>query len=171
MGAPSAVAGVVIPGVILRFLDRASIAYAATRDRGLAPHFHWVCGWMSEPDPQLLAFFVAEPFAERLRQNVAEVPRLALTVEHIGPHETYQFKGDFAGTRRIGAAEKAAFEACRARFVRDVQEIDTRHKFSTETLERYLGDPTLAVRLEVHEIFLQTPGPGAGRRLVPPEPR
>ncbi|HET7291855.1 MAG TPA: hypothetical protein VFM88_05475 [Vicinamibacteria bacterium] len=169
MGAP-ALDLVAIPGVILRFLERASIAYAATRDRHLTPHFHWVCGWIREPEPQFLTFFVAEPFTERLLRNVAECPRLALTIEHIGPHETYQFKGDFAGTRATGAAERAAFEACRERFVRDVQQIDTRHNFASRTLELYLGQPSLAVRIAVQEVFLQTPGPGAGRRLAPPEP-
>jgi hypothetical protein len=126
---------------------------------------------MPEADPRLLAVFVSEPFTARLLQNVAECPRLAVTIEHVGPHETYQFKGDFAGTRLMGETERAAFEACRARFVRDVQEIDTRHNFATETLERYLAEPSLVARLLVQEIFLQTPGPGAGRRLAPPEAR
>jgi hypothetical protein len=28
--------------------------------------------------------------------------------------------------------------------------------------------PALCVEFDVHEIYLQTPGPGAGARLVPP---
>lgn len=171
MASPYAVAGVTIPGVLLRFLERASIAYAATRDRSLAPHFHWASGWMQEDDPHFLAVLVSEPFTAPLLANVAECPRMAVTIEHIGPHETYQFKGDFAGTRSLGAPERQAFEACRRRFVLDVQQIDTRHNFAGETLERYLGEPSLVVRLAVRQIFLQTPGPGAGRRLVPPEAR
>jgi hypothetical protein len=67
--------------------------------------------------------------------------------------------------------ERAAFEGCRERFVGEVQRIATRHGFAAETLEQYLGEPSLVARLAVQEIFLQTPGPGAGRRLVPPEPR
>lgn len=169
MGAAPAPAGIVIPGVILRFLDRASIGYAATRDPGLAPSLHWVCGWSLEPDPEALAFLVSEPFTASLLRNLAGCPRVALTVEHIGPHETYQFKGDFDGSRAPGPRERRAFEACRERFVRDVQQADARHGFARELLERYAGLPALAVRLRVREIFLQTPGPGAGRRLVPPE--
>jgi hypothetical protein len=38
-----------------------------------------------------------------------------------------------------------------------------------ELLRRYIPPPELVVRLRIREIFLQTPGPGAGRRLVPPE--
>jgi hypothetical protein len=114
---------------------------------------------------------VSAPFAARLLQDVGACPRVALTIEHIGPHETYQFKGDFAGSWPVGDAERAAPLACRERFVRDVQAIDTRWNFSTETLARYYGAPALVAVLRVQEIFLQTPGPGAGRRLVPPELR
>src|SRR5262249_16889149 len=108
-------------------------------------------------------------FPARLLHDVAECPRIALTIETIGPHETYQFKGDFGGTREPSAADRASFERGRARFVRDVQEIEKRYDFRPETLERYLESPPLVVTVAVQEIFLQTPGPGAGRRLVPPE--
>lgn len=160
---------VTIPGVLLRFLQRASIGYAGSRNRDLVPQFHWVCGWSAEPDRSSLAFFVSEPFAARLARDTAECPQLALTIEHVGPHETYQFKGAFAGTRALGPAERAAFEACRERCVRDIRAIETRFDFPRETLVRYQGEPALVVLLRVREIFLQTPGPGAGRRLVPPE--
>ena len=160
---------VAIPGVLLKFLERASIGYAATRDRALVPHFHWVCGWTVEPDPSTLSFHVAAPFPARLLQDVAACPRIALTIEAIGPHETYQFKGDCAGTREPSAADRASFERGRERFARDVLEIEKRFDFTAQTLGRYLGTPALVVTLAVQEIFLQTPGPGAGRRMVPPE--
>lgn len=163
--------GITIPGVLLRFLERASIAHAGTRDRQLVPHFHWVSGWRADAEAGGLSFFVASPFGARLLQDVAECPRIALTVECIGPHETYQFKGSFAGSRDPDAVDRAAFEQCRARFVRDVTAIEKRFDFPARTLERYVGDAALVVLLEVQEIFLQTPGPGAGRRLVPPEAR
>jgi hypothetical protein len=162
---------VTIPGVLLRFLERASIGYAGTRDRDLVPHFHWVCGWAVEPDRSSLAVLIGEPFGARLLRDTAECTRLALTIEHIGPHETYQFKGDFAGTRQVGPAERAVFEACRERAIRDIRAIETRFDFPREVLARYYGEPALLVVLRVREIFLQTPGPGAGRRLVPPEER
>jgi hypothetical protein len=169
MSARPAAEGVAIPGVILRFLESASIAYAATRDAGRVPSIHWVCGWLCPADPRLLAFLVSEPFTASFLANVKQCPRIALTVEQIGSHETYQFKGEFAGAAPVGPPERVAFEGCRARFVRDVRALDMRHEFSPETLERYMGEPSLAVSLRVHEIFRQTPGPGAGARLVPSE--
>jgi hypothetical protein len=35
-------------------------------------------------------------------------------------------------------------------------------------LSAFILRPALAVEFEVREIFMQTPGPGAGTRLVPP---
>jgi hypothetical protein len=35
-------------------------------------------------------------------------------------------------------------------------------------LNAYIQPPGLAVEFEVHEVFVQTPGPGAGARLAPP---
>ena len=32
----------------------------------------------------------------------------------------------------------------------------------------FVSTPALAVEFEVSEIFVQTPGPGAGARIVPP---
>jgi hypothetical protein len=160
---------VTIPGVLLKFLDRASLAFAGTRNRERVPHFQWVAGWAVEPDRTGIAFFVDQLFGARLLQDVAECPRLALTIEHIGPHETYQFKGEFAGSRPMGPPEQAASDRCRERFVRDVQAIDTRWGFTREMLERYHGRPSLAIVLRVDAVYLQTPGPGAGRRLVPAE--
>jgi hypothetical protein len=40
-----------------------------------------------------------------------------------------------------------------------------------DVLKRFVSPPSLAVDFEVLEIFLQTPGPGAGTRLVPPMDR
>jgi hypothetical protein len=40
-----------------------------------------------------------------------------------------------------------------------------------QLLQAYITDPELAVEFDVREVYLQTPGPGAGTRLVPPVQR
>ena len=40
-----------------------------------------------------------------------------------------------------------------------------------DVLKGFVSRPSLAVDVEVVEIFLQTPGPGAGSRLAPPPER
>ena len=39
-----------------------------------------------------------------------------------------------------------------------------------EAILARIAPPAIAVRFRVDEIFVQTPGPAAGRRLFPPEP-
>jgi hypothetical protein len=40
-----------------------------------------------------------------------------------------------------------------------------------DALNAFVSDASLAIEFEVLEIFLQTPGPGAGTRIVPPAER
>ena len=42
---------------------------------------------------------------------------------------------------------------------------------SASVMNAFFSPPALAVDFEVHEIYLQTPGPGAGTRLIPPVER
>ena len=54
----------------------------------------------------------------------------------------------------------------RERFVKSM-----RHLFADapeQMLKAFILKPSMAVEFEVREVFLQTPGPGAGTRLVPP---
>jgi hypothetical protein len=37
-----------------------------------------------------------------------------------------------------------------------------------DVLNAFVSNPSLAVEFEVLEVYLQTPGPGAGTRLAPP---
>jgi hypothetical protein len=164
--APSAEA-VAIPGVILTFLERASFALAGTRTADLVPHFHRVTGWRVGPDRRTMTVLVSEGFTEHLLDSLEDNGEIALAIEEIGPHETYQFKGRFLDSRPPDDEEdRHAFERNRERYVRVVHSM---YGFPEEAVRAYFRRPAVAVRFEVREIFLQTPGPGAGRRLVPPE--
>jgi hypothetical protein len=92
-----------------------------------------------------------------------------VTVEHIGPHETYQFKGSYAGSRPLTREDQATWERLRTRFAVTVRGIDPNTGLTDSWLADYIPPPEIVVRMRVREIFLQTPGPGAGKRLLPPE--
>ncbi len=161
--------GLQIPGILVEFLERrGSVACASTRDRNLVPHIHWISGWELSPDRREISCLVARGFAADLLESVEENRQLALTVEWIGPHETYQFKGDYAGWRAVEPGDRAVFERCRDAFARTASKFHGRPS-EEELLRAYIPEPELVVRLRVREIFQQTPGPGAGRRLAPAE--
>jgi hypothetical protein len=92
-----------------------------------------------------------------------------MTAEVIGPHETYQFKGDYLDSRPANESDRPVWRACRERFAETVGS-KFPGRWTEEILRRSSAEPALAVRFRVREIFVQTPGPAAGRRLFPGEP-
>ena len=157
-----------IPADIVSFLDRASVAIASTRDENLIPYLHFLSGWSVDADRRSVTCLVPASFSEGLVERVAPDGPVAMVAEVIGPHETYQLKGRYLAHRGATEADQAVYERCRRRFV-DAVQAHLKGRFTEETLAARFRDPALALRFRVEEIFLQTPGPAAGRRLYPPE--
>ena len=158
-----------IPGVMVRFLHRASVAVASTRDDTLAPHIHFLSGWRVDDDQNVVCLIPAA-FSDGLVERLERHGALALTAEVIGPHECYQFKGRYVDSRPATASDRPVFEACRQRFV-DAVKGHFGNRFPDEALRARFHEPAIAVRVAVDEIYVQTPGPAAGQRLFPPEAR
>jgi hypothetical protein len=160
----------VIPGKIVRFLEQfANIAFAGTRDRDRVPYGHRVSGWRVSADARILTALVPEPFTVRLVESLEDNGEIALTVEESPSHETYQFKGRYRRHRQLQDDDYAVVGRIRDRFVKSM-----RHVFADapeHSLQAFILHPSLAVEFEVREVYLQTPGPGAGTRLVPPAER
>lgn len=155
-----------IPGMLIDFLDRASVGIASTRSRDRVPSIHFLAGWRVEEGGDIVECLVARGFTDRLDENLADNGRLTLTAEVIGPHETYQFKGTSEGTRPVGAADAGVNEACRRRFFDALRKYYA-GQFRDQDILARVGAPAIAVRLRVSEVFIQTPGPAAGKRIFP----
>jgi hypothetical protein len=155
-----------LPGVLVQFLDRASVAVACTRDRELVPRVHHVSGWQIDADLKSIWCFIAKEFSPGLQESLDDNRHFALTVEHIGPHETYQFKGRLLSMRPSTEEDRAVVARCRGRFASALMGLNPKLKGKSATLERYILDPGVAVRFSVREVYLQTPGPGAGTMLT-----
>jgi hypothetical protein len=161
---------ITIPGRIVRFLEQhANLSFAGTRDRDLVPYGHRVSGWRVGADARTLTALVAEHFTPHLVESLEDNGELALTVEEFPSHETYQFKGRYLGHRPLQDEDLEAVERVRERFRKSV-----RHLYPDapeHLLKAFILAPSLAVEFEVREVYVQTPGPGAGVRLVPPAER
>jgi hypothetical protein len=154
-----------IPGKIVRFLEQyANVAFAGTRNQALVPYGHRVSGWRVAPDARTLTALVPEPFTVHLVESLEDNGALALTVEEFPSHETYQFKGRYLRHRPVQPGEVEIVDRIRERFVKSVRPL---YADAPEALWRaFIQPPSLAVDFD--EVYLQTPGPGAGTRLVPP---
>jgi len=157
-----------IPGFIVEFLGRASVGVIGTRDASLAPHLHFVSGWFVHADGASVVGLVPDSLRDHLSDGLMPGGRIALVAEVIGPHETYQLKGRYLEHRPAQASDGPVYRACRQRFVTAVQE-HLKGRFREDDLAARVHEPAIAVRFAVEEIFLQTPGPAAGRRVFPPE--
>jgi hypothetical protein len=158
-----------IPPKIIRFLEeRANIGFAATRDANLAPHGHRVSGWQIDSEGRRLTAFVPPSSVGHLVESLAHNGRIAVTLEEAGTHETYQIKGRYLSHRPILPAEIDIAGRARERFAKGVRTLFSDPQL-VEGLKASIPTPSVAVEIEVHEVFLQTPGPGAGRRVAPPD--
>jgi hypothetical protein len=109
---------------------------------------------------------VPEEFTPGLVESLRENGELAVTVEEFPSHETYQFKGRYLRDRAVRHDDVEIVDRIRRRFVRSLRPIFA--DVPEDVLNAFVSNPSLAVEFEVLEIYLQTPGPGAGTRLVPP---
>ncbi|MCI0621213.1 MAG: hypothetical protein L0387_06020 [Acidobacteria bacterium] len=156
-----------IPGKILTFLENdGTIAVSGTRDANLIPHIHYVSGWEVEPDKRTIRCSINRAYEDHLISSLEDNGRFSLTVEQIGSHETYQFKGNYVGSSQPTSADLAAHQRMRNRFAKAVNQL---FGVPEDKCRAYIARPSLVVRFTVHEIFLQTPGPGAGHRVFPAE--
>jgi hypothetical protein len=157
-----------IPGKILRFLDeRANAGFAGTRDANLVPTGHRVSAWQVDAPGRTLTAFIPSSSAARLVEHVLDNGRIALTFEEVGTHETYQIKGRYLNHRPVRPTEVDIAKGTRERFAKSLRSLNGDER-GAAMLAASIPSPALAVEIEVQEVFVQTPGPGAGTRIVPP---
>lgn len=157
---------VTVPGILMNFLERATIAIAGTRDKDMVPHVHRISGWKVEPDRHAMTCLVPELFSKHLIRSLEDNGHFAVTIEEIGPHETYQFKGRYVSSRPCGEEDMILHRQLQDRFAKVVA---AKFGLAAPVAGSFVLEPSIAITFEIEEIFLQTPGPGAGRRLAPPE--
>ena len=157
---------IVIPGKIVRFLEQyANVAFVGTRDRDLVPYGHRVSGWSVGADQRTMTILVPDAFLQRLVESLQQNGELAVTVEQFPSHETYQFKGHYLRHRDVQDGDAETVDRVRRRFVKSLRPLSQEPE---SALNSFVSPPAIAVEFEVLEIYLQTPGPGAGTRLIPP---
>lgn len=156
-----------IPSKIIRFLEeRANIGFAGTRDANLVPSGHRVSGWHIDQSGRTLTAFMSDHSSTRLLEALRDNGRIALTFEEVGTHETYQVKGRYLSHRPVRPADVEHAGASRERFTRSLRSLyNDDHMPALMTAS--IPAPALAVEIGVDEVFVQTPGPGAGARIAP----
>jgi hypothetical protein len=158
-----------IPSKIIRFLDQhANMGFGGTRDRNLVPSGCRVSAWRLGPDARTLTVLIPDPLSDRIVELLQETGKLAITLEEHPTHETYQLKGEYLRHRPLEPDDWDVVARLRDRLGKAI-----RPELPDDMPEAYVlsimaPDPRVAVDIDVHEVYVQTPGPGAGARVYPP---
>jgi hypothetical protein len=157
-----------IPPKIIRFMEsQANIGFAGTRDRNLVPLGHRVTAWRVAPDGRTLTAMIPDEYGASLVDAMLDNGQIAVTVEDVASHETYQLKGQYLRHRPVTPDELELASQLRERFLKGLLSLYPEPKL-VELMRPSVPPPAIAVDIDVREVFLQTPGPGAGGRIWPP---
>lgn len=126
------------------------------------PHVHRTWGVRVE-DERHVTVFVPDYSLAHLEASIADNGEVALVVGEPVSHETYQLKGKVTRIGPAPAADVADFDA-HANLIAEL--FAPQYSAPVEALRAHLGNPALSLTFEVRDVYLQTPGPGAGKRVA-----
>jgi Pyridoxamine 5'-phosphate oxidase len=156
-------AGPVLDPAVVAFIHGGVAVGVATRDHDLKPEF--ARGWGPEvsADGRSLRLCVAAPEGSRVRGNL-ERNGAALAVGFSPPTiaRAVQVKGVATVVGEPEAADLERVERHVRSFVVEAERVGAPAELSRRM---FVGTGLVAVRLSIEEVFDQTPGPTAGRRL------
>ena len=148
-----------IPERLVGFVHGPTLSWVGTRDGRLRPTLAWAFGARVSASGDEITTFIPDLEAERTKRNLEQNGVLAFTVVDPISHEAYQFKGKLMGVRPSNDEERAVQEIHVSKLISHAA------KFPRELFAGFTLHPSTAVRFRVEQIFIQTPGPGAGRSL------
>jgi hypothetical protein len=146
---------------VVAFLRGRPIAMLGTRDHDNRPYAHE--SMIAAVTPGRLTVLVPEHLARGLEANVADNGAAALLVSRApGDHRSVQVKGKIV--QLDGAAVRTELFAG-TRSVAEMLEAFMPRELAAQLYEKMTMLPVFRLLFDVQQVFDQTPGPGAGRRL------
>jgi hypothetical protein len=138
--------------------------HAGTRDERLYPAQTFVIGAVVHPDQETITFFVPESRSERILSDLKSNGRVTLAVG-LATHEAYQLKGVYISSRPADAKERAVQEIYRAKVLSAMLQAGYPEQIAKPLVLGFVYQPAVAITFRAEEIFLQTPGPEAGKKI------
>lgn len=152
-----------VPDVATRHLEAPLLlVHLGSCGADLKPALYSAVGHQ-QVDDKHVAVFLAE--AHGLKEHVAANKTLSLNANRPGVNECYQLKGPCVSIEPPSPAHLERWQQCRDNFVDQLSQMG----YPKETLTAFFARPEVVVTMEVVEVYVQTPGPEAGKRIAPPE--
>jgi hypothetical protein len=153
-----------IPDRVVEVIHGSAIMYAGTRDERLRPAQTYVIGAVVHPDHETVTFFVPESRSERILSDLTNNGKIALALG-LPTHEAYQLKGTYISFRPTEAKDRAVQEASRAKVLSALLQAGYPEQLVKPHVLGLAYRPGIAITFRAEEIFLQTPGPEAGKKI------
>jgi hypothetical protein len=152
-----------LPDELADFVESGVSILVGTADERLRPACMRALGARVSQDRASVTVFVPEASARAILANLAANGRVAVAFSRPLDHRSIQIKGACLGTRPASADDRGVQERYRAAYFEQLHAVGVPRAVA----RRIAWWPSVAVDVRVTELYEQTPGPGAGRRLSP----
>jgi len=152
-----------LPPELLALLDGPAVLHLATRDRDLQPTSTFAFGLDVARDGREVTVFLPVTLAPLSLANLRDNGQMALSIVRPTDHRAIQLKGTWLGERRADDADRALVERQREALTQELGRVGVPRAL----WRRVVWWPSLALRMEVRDVFVQTPGPRAGQACAP----
>jgi hypothetical protein len=153
-----------VPEEIVELMSSGVDVYVATRDRELEPEAMLAMGIKANAERTVVTVYLPAALADVTCKNLADNGDIAVTLERASDLRAVQIKGRSLGVRPSHEAERELQSVFRAALVEQLGVIGVPRPLT----RRLTWWPSLAVDVQVRDVFMQTPGPNAGEPLQPP---
>jgi S-adenosylmethionine:tRNA-ribosyltransferase-isomerase (queuine synthetase) len=153
----------VLPADLVEFFESGVSILVATRDAALRPTCVRAMGASVRRADNVVTIYVPEVVSSRTVTNLGDNGQVAVTFSRPLTHYSIQIKGTCAAPRRSDDDARRTQERYRAAYAEQLHAVG----LPRSATARIVWWPSLAMDVVVRDVFLQTPGPGAGRRLSP----
>ncbi len=134
-----------------------------TRDPSLMPECTRAWGIEVGADRVAVTIFLSEIIGGKTIENLRDNGKVAVTCTRPTDHTTCQLKGHVLRFKAVTAADRDMSRQWHGDFTAELRAIGV----PTTLSEAWVVEPTVAVEIAVTEVFDQTPGPGAGKKMEP----
>jgi len=152
-----------IPQHIVDHIHSPVFCGLGTRDARLRPHHATPVGAVAEAASGNIIFFLPDAVATEVLPDLEDNGRVAFSCGNPMTHATYQFKGRFLSARPTVPDDLAIIRHCRDELAALSIQCGYPEPLVRALVYGFAWQPTTAIVFRPLQIFIQTPGPGAGQ--------
>jgi hypothetical protein len=147
---------------VVELLGSGVVLTVGTRDAQLVPECVQAMGSRMTRDRRTVTVFVPRALLGATLANLEDNGQVAVNIVRPSDDKTIQLKGVYQGSREANEKDRALLELQRGGMI---------EQLSLVGLPRAVGRrlawwPALAIDIAVSDVYVGTPGPGAGQRLT-----